>query len=181
MGDLQAVALIMRTADNEAREARTYPDGSYSCPFCGAAVMSPAGWGEMQRLNAEHYARSGEAYTIELYPRSMRLVFEMQGCPNPACITLLNPVDLASRRAYLAEREAEDAQRKRMHESAMQRIAESREADAALWQELAARAESAGQCLRCLRASYWRSEHSRRMVRHRDAANCPQARKYAGV
>ena len=54
---------------------------------------------------------------------------------------------------------------------------ENREEEARLWDELSAKARAAGQCIPCLRASYWQSRP--KLTRHRDAANCPQARKYA--
>ena len=59
----------------------------------------------------------------------------------------------------------------------MTSMRESREREAALWDELSARAREAGQCIPCLRASYWQSRP--KLVRHREPGNCPQARKYA--
>lgn len=167
--------VVLTLADGEAREAKTYPLGDYSCPFCSGAVISPAGFEYGQQLNAEHYAKLGEAYEIQPYPQYMRDVWEARGCANPACRVLLNAEQLAEARERIARREAEEAARRRNHELAMERIRQSREAEAALWDELRGKAEAAGQCVRCLRRSYWQTRP--KFVRHRDPANCPNAHR----
>ncbi len=170
-----ALAVTMTLADGEAREAKVYPLGDYACPFCDAAVISPSGWAYGQQLNAEHYAKAGEAYEIQPYPRYMAEQWLACECPNPCCLVNMNVEQLAATRARIADREAGEARRKRDHEYAMQRIAESRAAEDALWAEVSCKAREAGQCVSCLRASYWQSRP--KLVRHRDAANCPQARR----
>lgn len=91
------------------------------------------------------------------------------------CDTMLGAAGLAARRADQQRRE-EAEQRERGWQEYHQRAAAERAAarDAA-WAEASARAEAAGQCLRCLRRSDF--ERAPRLVRHRDPANCPEARK----
>lgn len=166
----------MTTADCEARAAVRYEDGSYACPFCSGAVLSPEGWESMQEGNARIYARTGEVYEVQPYPVSMAATYEAYECGNPACVVNMSADVLGATRARIAERAAEEARRRRMHESAMERIRETREAESALWAGISARAREAGQCIPCLRASYWQSRP--KLVRHRGKSNCPQDRKY---
>ncbi len=170
-----AVTLVL--ADGEAREAQMYPLGDYTCPFCSGPVISPEGWAYGQQLNAESYAKQGEAYEIQPYPQYMARTWERRECGNPACVTGMNAELLAATRQRIADREAEEARRKRDHEWAMESIRQSREAESRLWDEVSAKARDAGQCVSCLRASYWQSRP--KFTRHRDAANCPQTRKWS--
>jgi hypothetical protein len=170
-------AVVLMLADGEAREAKMYPIGDYSCPFCGGAVISPEGWEYSQQLNAEHYAKQGEAYEPRPYPQYMAATYARRGCDNPACLTGMNAEQLAATRQRIADREAGEARRKRDHEYAMERIREAREAEARLWDEVSAKARENGQCVSCLRASYWQSRP--KFTRHRDEANCPAKRKWS--
>jgi hypothetical protein len=173
----RTAAITLTLADGETREAQTYPLGDYSCPFCDGAVISPEGWEYGQRLNAECYAKTGEAYDAQPYPRHMAETWESRGCGNPACLVNMTAETLAAAKARIAGREAEEARRQRQHEQAMERIRESREAEQRLWDELSDRAREAGQCVSCLRASYWQSRP--KFTRHRDADNCPQSRRWS--
>lgn len=164
------------TADGETREAAMYADGSYSCPFCSGAVISPAGWDENEANNASIYSAQGEAYDVKLYPHWQRETWEARGCGNPACVSGMSAALLAETRERIAAREAESAWRTAQHEYIMASMRESRERESALWDEISAKAQTNGQCVSCLRASYWQSRP--RLVRHRDASNCPQVRKY---
>ena len=170
-------AVTLTLADGEARAASMYPDGSYACPFCSGAVICPAGWDENEANNARIYAAAGDAYQLEAYPRWQRATWEARGCGNPACLVSLNAAQLATTRERIAAREAETARQARIHEGIMTSMRESRERESVLWDELSAKARAAGQCIPCLRASYWQSRP--KLVRHRDTGNCPQARKYA--
>jgi len=171
-------ALTLTLADGRAREAKTYPLGDYSCPWCGGAVPSPASWQDTQDANAAIYARQGEDYQPQPYPRYMLEVWERKGCGNPMCRMNMSAAALAETERRQAEHAAAQARRKRDHELAMERIRETREEHSRLWDELGALAAQAGQCRACLQASDWRYGRAR-LVRHRNPDNCPQARRYA--
>ncbi len=172
-----AAQYTISLASGEARALIMYPDGSYNCPFCSGAVISPAGWEQNEASNARIYAAQGDAYQIKAYPRWQRETWEARGCGNPMCLVSLNAAQLAETRGRIAAREAEADRQARIHEGIMTGLRESREREAAAWDEISARAREAGQCIKCLRASSWQSRP--KLVRHRDAGNCPQARKYA--
>jgi len=174
---VQGSVVVLVLADGRSREAESLPLGDYRCPWCGGAVPSPESWRDTQEANARIYARQGEDYRREVYPRYMLEVWERRGCGNPACRVNMSAGVLAETERKQAERAAEDARRKRIHERAMERIRETREEEARLWAELSLQAEQAGQCRACLRISGWRYGRPR-LVRHRDPDNCPQARKY---
>lgn len=97
-------------------------------------------------------------------------------CGNPACDVQLDAGQLAARRAVQEQRAAAEAADRRLTAW----VAESRaRADAerdALWAELSGKAEEAGQCITCLRKSYWQSGHGK-FIRHRDPGNCPNTRR----
>jgi hypothetical protein len=166
---------VLTLADGEAREAKVYPDGSWSCPFCAAACMSPEGWAEMQRLNRESYIRSGDRYAEQPYPESERAAFEQSRCPNPACATGKTAAELAAAREAAARAAAAQEQRARADAAWRAAAEQSRAAEARRRDDLEAAALAAGQCLACLHAS-WRGRA--RLVRHRDPDNCPQRRRY---
>ena len=88
-------AVTLTLADGEARAASMFPDGSYACPFCSGAVISPAGWDENEANNARIYAAQGDAYTVQPYPHWQRETWEARGCGNPACLVSLNAAQLA--------------------------------------------------------------------------------------
>ncbi len=171
-------SVVLITADGEAREAPTFPDGSYACPFCSSAVISAESWADNEANNARIYEAQGEGYVVAAYPAYMAEAFAAGKCANPACLTGMSAEVLAGVRERIAAREAEEASRQRNHELAMRRMADTRAAESALWDELAAKAETGGKCARCLRASGWRYGRAV-MVAHRDPGNCPEARKYA--
>ena len=163
-----AVSVAIPTG--EARDAKTYEDGSYSCPWCGGAVPSP-----------EH-----PNYADGEYPVYIREAWEAHGCANPACFARVNPpmpIEVIERvRAEAQARRDEEARRKRDHEAAMARIDAERQARVDKWAQVSAEAEKRGACISCLRASDWESygnpwnakpEGRAKFVRHRGA--CPRA------
>ena len=175
--------ITLETADGETREATSYPDGSYACPFDGAAVISPAGWADNEANNARVYAASGDEYVPQSYPRTMRLVWEIRGCPNPACITLLNPVQLAARRQSIAELEADAAARKARDESFKRSLAESKSRQRDACDAARAKCEAEGYCFRCWShsTSAGLSDSRERFTRHRDPETCPRLRTRYGI
>jgi len=96
-------------------------------------------------------------------------------CANPACDTWLSVDGIAARRADQAKRAeaAEAAERLRRFDAAQRERAAER--DLNLWRELSARAEEGGQCVKCLRRSYWRS--APKFVKHRPGTVCPNDRR----
>lgn len=126
-------AVVMVTADGEAREAKTWPDGSWSCNFCDTPVISPDGHEERERSNAAIYAKTGEEYTRQPYADYMRRQWEARTCPNPACVANLGSEALARVREdqrRKQEREARDAAEK-AREQAKKDAAEARKTRAA--------------------------------------------------
>ncbi len=103
---------------------------------------------------------------------------EGTACRNPACDTQLDAAQLAARNA---QRQAQDGQRER--EAALQASlersrTEAREAEQARYNEAMAQARAAGQCTACLARSLRTGGWTRaRFTRHRDPANCPEARR----
>lgn len=122
--------IVVRLADGEERPAETYPDESYNCPFCGAAV-----------------SREGVIWDREVWDR--------RGCANPACTVNMSTEELAAKRARDAEREAVQASGDALATALLQAVDERREREAGLWAELKTRAEQDGCCLRCLWRSRW--------------------------
>lgn len=127
-------------ADGETRQVtKTWPDGSYACPFCESPVVAGAARTDWD-----------------------------QGCPNPACRVNMAAEQLAGARQRDAEQQADDDRRRRISESIARATAEDRQREAELWAEVSAEAEKRGACLECLRKSYWRSGQPK-FVRHRTA------------
>jgi len=105
----------------------TYPDGSFTCPFCDAAVIAPA-------ERCENPGCSASTYAIA----------------NPACAETFREKIAAEER-----RQAEEAERRLNHERAMTRITEDNARHEAWRQEQIAEANRRGACLRCLFAPGW--------------------------
>jgi hypothetical protein len=158
--------VYMSTADGENREARLDPFGSYSCGFCSGVTVSPEGWAETQRADAEHYARDGETFEPRPYPEYQRRTWEAKACGNPACLTNLNASQLAVTRQRIAGRQADAERRERQQQAWQQERAERQQREAELWAEAAAEAKRRGACIQCLRKSGWRSGRPK-YVRHR--------------
>jgi hypothetical protein len=168
--------VVLTTADGESREARMWPDGSYTCPFCDGAVVSPEGHEEGERLNAAAYEKMGEPYQRQPYSESMRRAWQDRRCANPACLTVLGAEALARVRQRIAERqeyERAEAERRRFHDeyAAQQRAEREARVDAAR-----AASERDGWCLQCWahETSWGLVESRRKPVRHRSPENCPR-------
>lgn len=166
MADLVTVTI----ATGESRTAERYPDGSYGCPWCGAAVASP---------DHPTYVERGD------YPRYMREAFEANACGNPWCFAYPSTTveRIEAERAKQAQRAREEAERKANHERAMARIEAEQQARTDAWTAARAEAERRGACVACLRASAWwtfgsaynppdRPDGRAKFVRHRAA--CPR-------
>jgi hypothetical protein len=106
--------------------------------------------------------------------------FAGDSCPNPACLAGMTADRLAQHRQQVADREARDAQRAALDAWTATRAAERREAEQAAYNQAHAQARAAGQCLTCLARSM-RGGGQPRFTRHRDAANCPEARRHGGA
>ncbi len=142
--------VLGRTRD----KGHTYEDGSYSCPFCGAAVMPDdfssrcAGW---------------------------RGTFEGMHCHNPACAANphLDPEPLKQRIAEQEARAKEAEEREARHKIHMEYLQRDKEQREEKWRLLATEANERGACLRCLRKSNWESG-TPKFVKHR--GTCPRER-----
>lgn len=133
---------ILTTLDGEEREAKTYPDGSYSCPWCGAAVLAPSderSYGDMIRA------------------------FDEGRCPNPCCLNGIYATlaTIARTRQERAEREASLAEARRRSESFARYVDATRAAEKRAYAWLKAEAEEGGYCPICIMGYH----HKR--VRHR--------------
>lgn len=126
--------VTLATADGETRTADRDPHGSWACPFCAGAVISPAGHEAGEDANAEHYAARGETYERRPYSAWDREAWQAQECRNPGCLVNMS----AERLAQLRERQRADAERQRIRDDEQRR---KDEAAAAAEQRLADRRE----------------------------------------
>jgi hypothetical protein len=140
------------------------PDGSYSCPFCAAAVS-------LEMTCAWH------------------CTIEALHCGNPWCTA--NP-HMPVERAQAMVAEAEQRQREREGREARDRawrdrMEATRRHDDEVWAAARAEAERRGACITCLRHSDWRSFDNEypevrkrvRFVRHR--GECPRGGSARGA
>jgi len=111
----------------EREIAQTFPDGSFTCPFCAAAVITPAERCKNPGCPASTYAIA-----------------------NPACAETFREKIAAE-----ARRQAEERERRLNHERAMTRITEDNARHEAWRAEQIAEATRRGACLRCLFAPGW--------------------------
>lgn len=98
-------------------------------------------------------------------------------CDNPACDTQLDAGALAARNELRA---AQDGQREReaaLQESLERSRTEAREAAQARYNTAMAQARAAGQCTACLGRSLAHGGTRPKFTKHRDPANCPEARR----
>lgn len=129
----------VRSVLGEVRFARTFPEGSFNCPFCGAAVFP----GEVR-------THSVRAEVLEAW----RAAGFAPVCGNPVCDAGPTTARYALERR--AEREARAARERewRARTDAMDRYAAAaREREARLAAEWRETAERDGVCFTCLRAS----------------------------
>lgn len=106
---------------------RTYPDGSFDCPFCATAVIAPLSRDDNPWCPASTYALADPASAD---------TFRQQIAEHEA-------------------QKQREAERKRNHEQVMRQIAdERRERDA--WVDAQyAEARKRGTCVRCLRPAFY--------------------------
>lgn len=122
----------------EARAiTRTYQDGSFDCPFCGAAVLHPA-----PRCSNPWCAACDYAMTN---PERTRPAFQAQA-------------DKARRQ------QEDDARRKRDYETRMAYIRETNAAHEQWIADTMAEARKLGACLRCVVAPGWERA---KFIKHR--------------
>lgn len=118
---------VMTIATGEHRPiVQWWPDGSYTCPWCGAANDGLPVAGRRHCFNPACWASS---YATVEYVRA------------------------AQERRARAERERQ--QRQHLADIAARMAAKRRAALDQLWAERRAEAEARGACLICLRRSYW--------------------------
>jgi hypothetical protein len=144
--------IITDCLGREREVTRTWPDGSYNCPFCDYAVPAAG-------LEFDHGVK-------DLVPVHV-------GCQNPACFARVNPPypadrareDLRCHEAQLAE----EVRRKREVEWVRQ-AQKQRTEEHAVWQA-SQRAEcvTRGCCLNCLFQPGWQRV---KFVKHRKV--CPR-------
>ncbi len=120
--------------------AAVWPDGSYTCPWCGAPVFpSDPAWATRQ-------------------------------CPNPACLAYptwsADAVRAELDRRAAQQREEEDRQARAAW--GLKQAERRRQQEADEWAALAEQARKRGACLLCLRHSPWWGGRPK-FVRHRTA------------
>ncbi len=126
-------------ATGDARPiAAVYPDGAYTCPWCGAAVLpTDTAWATRQCLNPAclaYPAWSADAVRAELDRRE-------------------------------TQRQEEEARRARVAWS-LEQAEQRRQQEADQWAAYAEQARKRGACLLCLRRSPWWGDRPK-FVRHR--------------
>lgn len=169
--------VVISLADGETREAARDEFGSYACPFCGGVTPSPEGWAANEASLVRYHAEDGGTYEPRPYPAWDARTHQASGCSNPACPVNMDVGRLAAWRTRRAEAAADHERGRRLAASLAESAARAAGERDRKWAQIRTRAEDAGQCVACLAASYW--ESCPNLVRHRDPANCPVARKYA--
>jgi hypothetical protein len=165
-------------ADGETREAARDEFGSYACPFCAGVTPSPEGWAANEASLVRYHAEEeGDTYEPRPYPAHDARTHQAGGCANPACLVTMDAERLAAWRIRHAEAAAEQQRQHRLSASLAESASRAEQERDRKWARLRTQAEAAGQCLACLRTSSWQSRP--KLIRHRDPANCPAARKYA--
>jgi hypothetical protein len=154
-GPQPAGTIVITTADGEAREAKTWEDGSWSCPFCAGANVPGT-----------------SLYDERPWPCP---------CANPMCIAggKGSPEDVAAIRLERKHREEESSRREWLHRM---QLKAAREREITQDKAIAAfRAEAAehGYCERCWARSTDLGLFLGRekKVRHRKPENCPIIRR----
>ena len=171
------LAVTVTLADGTALAAPLDLWREYCCPFCSYVVPSPEGHEERQRLAREYAEVSGETFVARPYPDWEREAYEAGGCGNPACLVNMTAARLAAHREEQAVREAGQARRAEVSRWSTNYRAEKQAEEAAAWQAIAGQAQAAGQCLSCLRASYWQTRPH--LVKHRPGTVCPHRGRWA--
>ena len=124
---MEPQTMLRDVLNRERPVTRTYPDGSFDCPFCAAAVLAPA-------ARCENPWCPASTYAIE-HPSSA-LLFQAK-------------LDEEVRR------QAETAERAANHTTAMAQIAEDRRAHEAWLDAQYKEARRLGACLRCVVQPGW--------------------------
>src|SRR5437899_1892762 len=113
----------------EREVSRTYPDGSFDCPFCSYAVIA-----ERQETRCSNPWCSASSYC-----------FNTDGTPRQESADRM--------RAKIAEeqrRQAEEEQRRASHQATMRRLEEDRRAHQEWEQATITEARKRGACVRCV-------------------------------
>lgn len=149
---VEAAPETVSTVDGETRAVtRTWPDGSWSCPFCGAA-------------NCPGMTRYWEG-----------------PCANPACLVGGGgtPENVARVRLQRQEEEERASQRAWLHAVQVEERALREDNRHAAVEAFAAEAAEHGYCIECwgrsTRWGMWLSQA--RITRHRQPENCPSVRR----
>lgn len=162
--------ILIVTLDGEAREAlHVYSNGSYGCPYCGAAVLS-----DEDQHDREAEVQEGTDWRYS-FSKEMSRAYHEHKCHNPACIASLYATaeSIARTREVWAKRAREEQGWKDRLASMDRRNAEAKAQEAESRAALLAEAREGGFCPVCILGYH----HKR--VRHRKPENCPEAQKYS--
>jgi hypothetical protein len=165
----------VRLADGSERQAREYPWGEYECPWCQSPVISPEGHNQRELARIRDCQRAGREYQPGTYYG--REAWEARGCQNPACLVNMTLPRLQAWREEEVLRAAELERRAAVARWHQNYQAETAAREEAAWIVIRDQALAAGQCVDCLRSSYWQTRPH--LVKHRDPENCPHRRRYA--
>lgn len=164
------VPVLVTTLDGETREAlHVYPNGSYGCPYCGAAVLSDE---DQRDREAEVHEGADWHYS---FSKEMSRAYHERKCHNPACIASIyaSLESIALTRELWAKRAREEKQWKDRVAAMDRRHAEGKAQEAEQRAALLAEAKEHGYCPVCILGYH----HKR--VKHRKPENCPEAQKYS--
>jgi hypothetical protein len=176
-GAASAAPFAVALADGSTRMTSLDVWREYVCPWCSYVVCSAEGDAERQRVSREYAELAGETFIPRAYSQREREVYDRRGCANPACLVNMTIEQLTAQREHQAAADAERERREGINRWFTNYRAETAAAEDAAWAAIRDQATAAGQCLACLRASYWQTRP--RLVVHRDPGNCPSVRKYA--
>lgn len=169
MPETLALILIV-TLDGEARGAlHVYPNGSYGCPYCGAAVLSDE---DQHDREAEVHEGTDWHYS---FSKEMSRAYHERKCHNPACIASIyaSLESIARTRELWAKRALEEQQWKDRSAAMDRRQAEWKKSEAEQRAALLAEARKGGFCPVCILG------YHHKKVKHRKPENCPEAQKYS--
>jgi len=165
-----AVSILIVTLDGETREAlHVYPNGSYGCPYCGAAVLS-----DEDQHDREAEVQEGTDWRYSFSKDTSRAYHEKK-CPSPMCIaSIYATAESIARSREVWEKRAREEQQWKDRLAAMDRShAEGKVQEAEQRAALLAEAREHGYCPVCILGYH----HKR--VKHRKPENCPDAQKYS--
>jgi hypothetical protein len=164
-----APILIVTFGGETRKPLHVYPNGSYRCPYCGAAVLL-----DEDQHDREAEVQEGTDWRYS-FSKEMSRAYHEKKCHNPACIASIYATaeSIAQTREVWAKRAREEQQWKDRSDAMERRRVEEKAQEEKRKAELIAEAHEHGYCPACILGYH----HKR--IRHRKLENCPEVQKYS--